>query len=190
MSNRATKGELLIGKIRVQGDITSASGSISAPGGVAASTGSAAFLQVSATAGLTMANVTHRIIRLALSAGTTGARTVAFNMPVGSVIQNVYIDVGTAESTASDKTIDIGLNSDTDSLLDGVSTAAVGPVQGSMLLSGRTLGVMLLEGSATSLDLNRKQHIVATGTTQLMSKVAEAQTEFAGDVVVEYLAIA
>ena len=147
--------------------------------------------------GFTMASVALRLARIPVSCATTGERTYGFTFPVGSIVQNVYLDVNTREQTASNKTIDIGLLSsetlgDADGFLDGVSTASVGAVQGSTAIgaAARTLGVLLLDGSTASADLSRKHHIVrGSNAVTLSSTVAEVQTELVADIVVQYLAV-
>lgn len=192
--NRVTRGDAVVGKLSASGNISSASGTIQAPNGI----GSTLAAVNAGSPGFTMASVAMRLIRVPVSCGTTGERTYGFAFPVGAIVKDVYLDVSVGESTASTKTIDIGLlssetNGDNDGFLDGVSTASIagdGPVQGSILNAGSTRGVLLLQGSATSLDMGRKFHIVSgANAVTLASKLAEAQTELVADIVVEYLAV-
>mgnify|MGYP001608873876 CR=1 FL=1 len=170
---RVTKGQAVVGSLAAAGAVQAGS------------------------VGFTCASVALRLARIPVSCATTGERTYAFTFPVGAVIQRVYLDVNTQESTASAKTIDIGLLSsetsgDADGFLDGVSTASAGIVQGSTAISAaaRTLGVLMLDGSTASSDLSRKDHIVrGANAVTLSSTVSELQTELVADIVVQYLCV-
>lgn len=189
-----TGGDAKVGKLSAKGNISTASGSVTA-------NGFASTLGVSAgSQGFTVSSVSWRVYRVPVSAGTTAERTYGLAFSNGDVIKDVYLDVSVGESTAATKTIDIGLlssetNGDADGLLDGVSTASTalaGPVQGSTAISAaaRTRGVLLLDGSAASSDLNRKYHIISgTNARTLASTVAAAHTELVADIVVEVLSI-
>ncbi len=63
------------------------------------------------------------------------------------ILPNIYVDVTTAESTGTDKTMDVGTLSsdsgDADGFLDGVSCASTGLVKGTLASGGQTLGALL-----------------------------------------------
>lgn len=187
---KVTGADALVGKLSAKGDISASSGSISCSSSIVSLRGSVG----ACSQGFTVASVAWRVARVPISAATTGERTYAFTFPVGAIVKRVYLDVATAEATASDKTIDVGLLSsetagDADGFLDGASTAAANVVSGNMVASARTLGVLLYEGTAASIIFRRDHIISGANATTLSSKVAEAQTELAGDIVVEYLAV-
>lgn len=72
---------------------------------------------------------------IAVGAGSSAEVDSGFDFPASAVIRDVYVEVTTAESTGSTKTLDVGLLSsesggDADAFLDGVSVATAGIVQG------------------------------------------------------------
>jgi hypothetical protein len=70
-----------------------------------------------------------------------------WDLPSTAVIKNVFINVNTAESTATTKTINIGTDgsgsNDPDGFLAGVSIASTGLVKGTLASGGQTLGALL-----------------------------------------------
>lgn len=133
--------------------------------------------------GMTVASCSFVCYRQSISAGTTGLRVYG-TLPVGLCVHNVYIDVNTREQTASAKSVIVGLSGSTNGFLDTVSTASVGPVQGSLVAGSVTLGSLLSEGTAASGRF-RRNHLVTGSAATLVSLVTEAQTEFVGDIVIE-----
>lgn len=180
-------GDVTVGKLSVKGAISTATGSVTAALGVNAGTQGYT---------ISVASVTLKRARVAVSAATTGERTYGLTFAAGDVIKNVYLDVSTREQTATTKTIDVGLLSsetggDADGFLDGVSTASIQIVQGSLVAGSVTRGALLSEGTATSgvyaTGKFPKSHVIhGANATTLSSTVAEAQTELVADIIVEY----
>lgn len=186
--SKLTGADAVVGKLSAKGDISSASGGLSVAGRVLGSLGVA-----SGTPGLTIsvASVTLKRARVPVSCATTGERTYALAFAPGDVIKNVYVDVSVAEATATTKTIDVGLlsgqtNGDADGFLDGVTTASIQIVQGSLVAGAVTRGALLSEGTAASGRFAKSHVIHGTNATTLSSTVAEAQTELVADIIVEY----
>ena len=76
-------------------------------------------------------------------------------LPDSSIVKRVFLNVNTAESTASTKTIDVGTDNDSDGFLVGASVASTGLVAGAVDLtdvdsSDTTIGELLLETNTTN----------------------------------------
>jgi hypothetical protein len=135
------------------------------------------------TPGFCSSSVQFVVIRQTLSAGTTAVRSYGAIIPAKFVLEDIYLDVNTQEATASAKTIGIGDATSASAFLLNVSTASAGAVQGSMVAGSVTYGALLTEGTAASGRF-RKSYINNTGSAAtLVSQVAEAQTEFVGDII-------
>src|SRR3990167_1491907 len=66
-----------------------------------------------------------KVLKVPIAAGlTTGAKDTTVDLPTKGIVLDVFVDVTTAESTGSTKTIDVGLlasesGGDADGFLDG-----------------------------------------------------------------------
>lgn len=191
--SKLTGADAVVGKLSSKGNISAASGAITASGRVGSTHG-----VVSANSAgfcVSVASVSLKRARVAVSVATTGERTYALDFAAGDVIKNVYLDVATAEATASDKTIDVGLLSsqaqgDSDGFLDGAGTATAAIVPGSLVAGSVTRGALLSEGTAASGRFAKYHVVHSTAAFTLSSKVAEVQTELVADIIVEYETIA
>lgn len=95
---------------------------------------------------------------------TTPASAVGIGViPAGSRILDAYVRVDAAPSTAS-TLFDVGTTASAAWLLNGISLAATGIKQGSLVAGAVTLGQGLFEGSATS-GLFTKPFVVDTAVT-------------------------
>lgn len=87
--------------------------------------------------------------RVGITAPSDGSeQDTGFDLPSGAIVRDVFLDVGTAESTGTTKTIDVGLLSsesggDADGFLDGISVASTGIVYPTLDSGGQTLGALL-----------------------------------------------
>jgi hypothetical protein len=131
-----------------------------------------------------------RIHKVPVSSLTTGEKDTGFDFPTGAVILGVWVQIATAESTATTKTIDVGLLSsesggDTDGLIDGLATSASGVKQPSIIAGAVTLGVLMhvdLNGAVNTFE----PHVVTTAKS-LVYQLGSAHTELDADIVVMYL---
>ena len=88
----------------------------------------------------------------------------------------IDIDVGTA-----------GTSNDPDGFLDGVSTATIGVVKGTLADGAATLGA-LLKVDESGGDMVPECNVTAGATADAVTWTpAEAQTEFAGELIFEYI---
>ena len=127
------------------------------------------------------------------AADSTDEQSTGWSLPAKAIVHNVYLDVTTKEDTATTKTISVGTDStdsgDADGYLAAVSTATAGLVKGTLLNSGQTLGALLSvdEDGAGALV---PEADISMGGKEITWTAGEAQTEFAGTIVVEYTEIA
>jgi hypothetical protein len=138
-------------------------------------------------AGAAQGNLTMRVPITVLS---TGEKDTGHDLRTGDVVEEVYLDVKTAEATSGTKTIDVGLLSsesggDTDGFLDGVSTAAAVVVQGSLDSAGQTLGTLLHVDESGAGVLTRQPYIVAAATS-IVYQLGAAHTELDADIVIKF----
>lgn len=145
------------------------------------------------------------------AAGDTSENDTAWDLPAKSIVHDVLLDVTTAETTATTKTIDVGLLSsesggDANGFAVGISTAATGLVrpQATVTAGGSetyfastTRGALLstfLAGSDAATDVGTNYefpHLSTAVTAKSVSWTAgEAQTEFAGSLIIVYSEIA
>lgn len=156
---RGTKGDLLVGSVTV------------------------------ATPGITFgsAGMGLKCARVRLNCATTGLRTYGLSLNPGDVVLDSYLDVSTLESTASNKTINLGVTGTTAGFLAVASTAAAAVVLGSMAVGSVTRGSLLREGTVASGQFAKSY--VSTASVALTSQCAEAQIEAVIDACVIYLAL-
>jgi hypothetical protein len=130
-------------------------------------------------------------------ARASGETDTGFDFKSGDVIMSAWIDVQTAEATASTKTIDVGLLSsesggDADGILDGIVTSATGTIVGkatvttgsnTKFFASTTRGVLLQDFQAgTDVDQDEgvacsKEHAISTTAVSLTYTLGDAATE-------------
>lgn len=79
------------------------------------------------------------------------------------IVDDAYVVVNTAESTATTKTIDVGLlasetGGDADGFLDGISVAAAGEISATLVNATPTLGALLRVVSGAAGEHCREPH--------------------------------
>lgn len=122
----------------------------------------------------------------------------------GDVIKKAYVHVRTAEVTAGTKTISVGIDGsapddNATGLLNGVSTATVGLIKGTVtltaganetFLASSTVGALLqdfLAGANVVGDVGtlvEKEHIISTDSANLTYTLGSAHTELVADIYV------
>jgi hypothetical protein len=118
-----------------------------------------------------------------------------WSLPASAIVKDVFVNVNTAESTASTKTIDVGTDStdsgDADGYLAGVSVAATGLVKGTLAYSAVTLGALLKtntgDGSAPVPDPD-----ISMGGKEITVTAGDSGgfTEADFDIIIEYIEVA
>lgn len=114
--------------------------------------------------GLTLAGISRLGYRIAVSSGDLGSgeHVTDLSLPDGVVVEDVMVEVMTAEATGGTQTLDVGLDSgqsggDVDGFLDGVDVSTTGLRRG--VLADGTLGAFLEDDVAgDGTDLARKMH--------------------------------
>jgi hypothetical protein len=107
-------------------------------------------------------NNPFKVAKLPITALSTGEKDTGYDLPTKGVVQDVYLDVTTAEATGSTKTVDIGLLSsesggDADGFMDGGVDSSIAVVRPSItvtdgsnqnfIAAAPTLGALLRTGS-------------------------------------------
>jgi len=118
-----------------------------------------------------------------------------WSLPSKAVVKNVFINVNTAESSATTKTINVGTDSsnggDADGYLKGVSVAATGLVKGTLDSGGQTLGALLYvdEDGAGALV---PEIDIASGGKEITVTAGDASgfSEADFDIFIEYIEVA
>jgi len=152
-----------------------------------------------------------KVKKISVTASDGTEQDSGWDLPDKAVVLDVFVDVTTAESTGSTKTLDVGLLSsesggDANGFLDGVSTASTGLVRGvptittgsnEVYFASTTRGVLLASltaGSDAATDVGtyyEKPHLSDSVTAKSVSYTAgSAQTEFVGAIFVVYIEIA
>jgi hypothetical protein len=115
-------------------------------------------------------------------------------LPTNCILQKVWINVLTAEATATTKTIDIGLNgggapalNDPDGLADGLSTAATGLVQTVTASNATTLGKLFNDADQSGSSAPASLGGILAGGNKLTYTLGEALTEGVIEVHVMYI---
>lgn len=148
-----------------------------------------------------------QIKKIPITTLTDAEIDTGWDLPAKAIVLNVWVDVTTAEATAIDKTMDVGLLSsetggDADGFLDGVSTAATGIKTGSMTftdgssqnyVSASTWGVLLYEGllgadgAGTAGTVYPSPHIAGSVTAKSVSyTLGDAATELVANIYIHY----
>jgi hypothetical protein len=130
-------------------------------------------------------------VRIPLTTLTNTEVNTGVDLPVGAIITAVFVDVKTVEASASNKTIDVGLLSsdsggDADGFLDGVSTAALGLTNATLVSTGQTRGVLMAQNEDGSGALVPGSHKVVSTARRVTYTPASDHTELKGAIVIEY----
>lgn len=107
----------------------------------------------------------RKIQKITCTGFTTTSTATGFYLPADAVVTSVWIDVTTAETTGSTKTIDIGIDTNDDALAAGLSVASAVQVN-----TGITMPVLALGGEQIYVNSN-----------------TNALTEAVVDVFIEYI---
>jgi hypothetical protein len=168
--------------------------------------------ELNAVADLSVNGGLQKVKVIALTAaGDTNENDTAWDLPDKAIINDVLLDVTTAETTATTKTINVGLlasesGGDADGFAVGISTAATGLVRPQATItaggsetyfSASTRGALLatfVAGSDAATDVGTNYefpHLSDSVTAKSVSWTAgEAQTEFAGSLIILYTEVA
>lgn len=136
-----------------------------------------------------------RVKKISINSAPTGTeQDSGWDLPVSSVVTDVFVNVRTAEVTGATKTLDVGTltgeaGGDPDGFLDGVDVSAVGIKRGSLASAGQTLGALLREDeSGAGALVPNGGHVV--GTARSVSYTSgSAFTEFRGDIYITYFVL-
>lgn len=152
-----------------------------------------------------------KIKKIAVTASDGTEQDSGWDLPAKALVLDVFVDVTTAESTGTTKTLDVGILSsesggDANGLLDGVSTASTSIVRGvptittganEVYFASTTKGVLLAAftaGTDTATDVGtyfESPHLSDSITGKSVSYTAgSAQTEFVGNIFVVYIELA
>lgn len=134
--------------------------------------------------------------QISISTTPTGAeQDTSFDLPVKGIVHNVYVNVTTAETTGTTKTLDIGLKAaesggDADGFLDGIDVSSTGVKKGVLTAGGVTLGALFRETVTDSNTdtLNAKTDHIMNGTAKSVVYTAGSNNfaEFRGTIVIDY----
>jgi hypothetical protein len=117
------------------------------------------------------------------------------DLPTAGVVLDIWLDITTAESTGSTKTINVGLlageaGGDADGFIAGASTAAAVTVKPVLTNGAVTLGVLLKEtltGSGSATMLTRGVHVLNGTAKSVVYTLASTHTEVAGNIYISYI---
>ena len=168
--------------------------------------------ELNAVADLSANGAIVKTITIAITAaGDTNENDTAIDLPAKAIVTDVLLDVTTAEATATTKTIDVGLlasesGGDANGFAVGISTASTGLVRpvatlttgtNEVYFSATTRGALLASftaGSDVATDVGTNyetSHLSDSVTAKSISWTAgEAQTEFAGTLIISYIEVA
>jgi len=172
--------------------------------------------EINAAADLSVQGALMKVKKLSISSAPTGAeQDTTFDLPVKSVVYDVFVDVTTAEATGATKTLDVGLLSsegggDADGFIDGVDVSSLGLKKGNFVTtsggnnayvgaaSTHTIGALLTSLLIAGEDVANGGDGVATKGVHANNGTAVSVTytagsgdwvEFRGDIYVVYMEI-
>lgn len=134
------------------------------------------------------------VIKISVAAADFADNTevdLGVDVPSDALVEYAYINVTTAEATATTKTLDVGLLSsesggDADGFLDGVSVASAVPAIPTLVNGGNTLGALLRVASGvTAGDNSYEPHSTESVTAKSVSATfgdAAGATELVADI--------
>lgn len=157
--------------------------------------------EVNAVADLSVngAVVKTKVLPITLVASTSEQDT-GWDLPTKAVVLNAFVDVTTLEATGTTKTVDVGLlssetNGDADGFLDGVSVAAAGVKQGSLVAGSVTRGLLLREtvtGSGSATHSSPNTYSVSAGVARSVSYTLGSNdfAELVANIIIHYIEVA
>lgn len=127
-------------------------------------------------------------VRVGVTDGlTTVSKSIGFELPAGSVLTEVYVNVIKAETVGGTKTIDVGiLGGDVDGILDGVSVATTGVKKGTLLSSGQTLGALMRADETGSSGFVPEPYVNATASQVCVSVGSDNFANLEADLIFVY----
>ena len=165
------------------------------------------------------ANIVDRVkvIRINASDGT-GENDTGWDLPSTAIVEDVLVNVKTAEATGTTKTIDVGLLSseaggDADGFLDGVDVSSTGLKGASLSVTeaagvnetyisavASTYGVLLADlnyelgtdtaGDTGYINLNRKPHLNSNGNSISWTPGSNDFADLVADIIIFYKEVA
>lgn len=131
-----------------------------------------------------------KVLRITAADVSTTEAALDFDLPAGSIVTAVYLNVVTAEATGTTKTLDIGTatadSGDPDGFLDGVSVATTGIVQGTLLSSGQTLGALFRADESGAGVLVPQPYVNAAAKAVAVTAASNNFAELVADIIIEY----
>jgi hypothetical protein len=133
-----------------------------------------------------------KVARIRVNDLGTGEKDTGFNLPSNGIVLGCFLDVDTAETTGTTKTIDVGMLSsesggDADGFLDGVSTATAGAVKGTLASAGQTLGVLLSVDESGAGVLVPEGYLLDGVPNSVTYTLGSAHTELVAYIVIVYI---
>ena len=136
----------------------------------------------------------YKVKKINITAPEDGTETsTGFTLPDKAVIYDVFLDVVTAESTGTTKTITVGTDStdsgDADGFLTGISVSTTGLKKGTVADGAVTLGALLLTDLDGTSDV--KEPDIASGGKEVTFTAASANfAELDANIFIVYAEIA
>jgi hypothetical protein len=142
---------------------------------------------------LSAVGMLQRIVKI--TPGTTpdgSEEDSGIDLPTSGVVNEVYVNVTTAEVTGATKTLDVGLLSgeaggDANGFLAAVDVSSTGLKKGTLVSTGQTLGALLYVDEDGAGTVVPEPHVL-NGTAVSVSYTAGSNdwVEFVGDIYVVY----
>lgn len=150
----------------------------------------------------------YKVAVIPVTALSAGEKDTGFDLPTKGIVFDVFVDVKTAEATATTKTIDVGLlaaesGGDIDGFLDGAVDSAIAVKPGALpvtdgvsinfFTAAPTLGVLFYDGllgadaAATNGCVTRRPHVLNGTARSLVYQLGSAHTELVADIWVVYV---
>jgi hypothetical protein len=152
-----------------------------------------------------------KVVKIPVTALSTGEKDTGVDLPTKGIVLDCFVDVKTAEATASTKTIDVGLLSsesggDADGFLDGAVDSSIAVVRGSItvtdgtnqnfIAAAPTLGALLRTGelggdaAGTAAALIKTPHVLNGTAKSVTYTLGATHTELVADIIVIYCDLA
>lgn len=216
MPNRLTTGKGLIGSVYADNlylndvAVTATASELNVLDGVTATAS-----ELNTSSDLSINGGLVRVKKISISSAPTGAeQDTGWDLPVNSVVMNVFVHVTTAEVTGATKTMDVGLLSseiggDTDGFLRGVSVSTTGVKRGGFVstvgsnntymgaLSTHTQGTLLMSAFIVGEDIaaggdgvaSVGTYAVSTAVSVVYDAGSNDWVEFRGAIYIVYMEI-
>lgn len=136
----------------------------------------------------------NKVAKVGITAPDDGTETsTGFSLPAKAIVKDVFLDVTTAESTGTTKTITVGTDStdsgDADGFLTGVSVATTGLKKGTVVNGAVTLGALLLTDLNGTSDV--KEQDISSGGKEITFTAASANfAELEANIFIVYTEVA